>query len=376
MLTKLYHIVISSVLFILLNTHFANAQYNTLWIPDSLSGTTFNLTLQDTFKQFLPGQQTITEAINGNWWGPTLFFNKGDTVHLNVINHLQDSATIHWHGIHLPAMMDGGPHQPIAPMTTWSPYYKVMNKAATYWYHPHLHMMTEEQVIRGMGGLIIVRDSIESALNLPRTYGVDDIPLVLSDRRFDTSATNLNQLTMAHLGDTMMVNGTLYPQYNVPAQVVRFRILNGAMERGYKFGFNDSTAFSVITTDGGLLNAPINITAKRFLIAPGERVEILVNLSGRQGQSLDLIAYNSTLPSDVAGASPGTGIFHNLLGGRDFLILHLNVVGQTANPCIMIPSTLTTNTFWSAANANVTRHIKFTDAPDSQIGRASCRERV
>ncbi len=358
------HSIAITLCCLLLTTNL-RAQYNQLWIPDTLSGTQFNLTLQDTFKQFLPGQQTITEGINGNWWGPTLFFNKGDTVHINVINQLQDSSTIHWHGMHLPAVMDGGPHQPIPSMTIWSPYYKVMNNAATYWYHPHLHMMTEEQVIRGLGGLIIVRDSVESMLNLPRTYGIDDIPLVLSDRRFDTTFANQNQLSMEHLGDTMMVNGTLFPEYNVPAQVVRFRILNGAMERAYKFGFSDSTAFSVISTDGGLLNTPISINTKRFIISPGERVEILVNLNGRQGQSLDLMAFNSTLPPDYPGASAGIGPQFNLLGGRDFLILHLTIGAQTLNPCVTIPGSLTTNTFWSAASATNTRHIVFSDPPDS-----------
>src|ERR1041385_2339590 len=110
------------------------AQYNTLWIPDTLSGTVFNLTVKDTFKQLKTGNQTITGAINkASFWGPTLFLNKGDSVHFNVKNKLNDSTTIHWHGMHLPAVMDGGPHQPIPPGTTWSPYWKMDNHAATYW---------------------------------------------------------------------------------------------------------------------------------------------------------------------------------------------------------------------------------------------------
>src|SRR5260221_13767035 len=90
----------------------AKAQYNTLWIPDTLSGTSFTLNLNDTAKQFLPGQITPTEAVNGNFWGPTLFINRGDSVHMTVNNNLMDTTTIHWHGMHLPAVMDGGPHQP------------------------------------------------------------------------------------------------------------------------------------------------------------------------------------------------------------------------------------------------------------------------
>jgi blue copper oxidase len=138
------------------------AQYNNLWIPDTISGTNFTLTLKDTFAQLQPGNQTITSAVNNNnFWGPTLIFNQGDTVHMNVSNHLNDSTTVHWHGLHLPAVMDGGPHQVIPPGTIWQPYWKVTNHAATYWYHPHLHTMTQEQMTKGLGGFIIVRDPEE-----------------------------------------------------------------------------------------------------------------------------------------------------------------------------------------------------------------------
>ena len=160
-----------------------SAQYNALRIPDTISGTQFDLTLIDTFTQLRPGNQTITAGVNKSFfWGPTLIFNRGDTVHMNVRNNLNDSTTIHWHGFHLPAVMDGGPHQVIPPGTIWQPYWKVTNQAATYWYHPHLHQMTQEQMTKGLGGFIIVRDAEEAALALPRTYGVDDIPLALTSR--------------------------------------------------------------------------------------------------------------------------------------------------------------------------------------------------
>ena len=203
------------------------AQYNPLRIPDTLSGTTFNLTIRDTFTQILTGNQTITGGINGSFWGPTLIWNKGDVVHVNVDNQLMDTTTIHWHGMHLPALMDGGPHQPIPPYTTWSPYWKVDNNAALYWYHPHLHMMAQEQLEMGIGGMIIVRDPVESTLALPRTYGVDDIPLALTDRKFDA----LNQFVAASYGDSLMTNGVVRAAHTIPAQVVRLRLLDAAIER-------------------------------------------------------------------------------------------------------------------------------------------------
>lgn len=334
------------------------AQYNNLWIPDTLSGTQFNLTIKDTFAQIVSsGQQTITGGINGKFWGPTLFFNKGDIVHMNVQNKLNDSTTIHWHGMHLPAVMDGGPHQVIPPNTIWQPYWTVTNNAATYWYHPHLHEMTEEQITKGIGGLIIVRDAVESALALPRKYGVDDIPLVLTDRDFNTS----NQFSIVPYGDSMLTNMTLRAQTTVPAQVIRLRILNGAIERSYNLGFSDNRTFYVITSDGGLLNAPVAKT--KYLLHAGERVEILVNCSGQSGTTVDLKAFNSLLGNFVAGGENfPNGPFANALGKIDFNILHLNIGAATSNAITSIPTTLTANTLLNAADANITRHLTISDS--------------
>jgi len=334
-----------------------HAQYNALWIPDTLSGTTFNLTMKDTFRQILTGNQTITGGINGDIWGPTLIWNKGDVIHVNVENRLTDTTTIHWHGMHLPAIMDGGPHQPILPSTTWSPYWKVDNNAALYWYHPHLHMKALEQVTMGLGGMIIVRDPIESALALPRTYGLDDIPLALTDRKFDA----LNQFVDASYGDTMMTNGVVRAQYTVPAQVVRLRLLDASLERAYNIGFSDGRTFYVITTDGGLLNAPVPVT--RVMLSAGERVEILVNCTGQSGTNVDLMAYNSELNGQTPGGEAFTaGPLVNALGHANFKILHMNIGAATASPITTIPTTLTTNSFYPEASAVATRTVTISDS--------------
>lgn len=147
-----------------------SAQYNTLWIPPTLTGTSFNLEMKEGVSQIVAtGNQTVTAGINGNVWGPTLIINKGDNVQMSVKNSLNESTTLHWHGMHLPAVMDGGPHQVIPVGTTWQPYWTMLNNAGTYWYHPHLHETTMKQVHSGLGGLMIVKDAVESALPLPRT---------------------------------------------------------------------------------------------------------------------------------------------------------------------------------------------------------------
>ncbi len=349
-------LLISSVY---LSSNLSSQTYNNLWIPDTLSGINFSLTIKDTIKQLRPGNQTITGSVNNNFWGPTLFFNKGDVVHLNVKNKLNDSTTIHWHGMHLPAVMDGGPHQVIPPGTLWQPYWKVSNNAGTYWYHPHLHEMTLEHLTKGIGGFIIVRDPIESSLALPRKYGIDDIPLVLTSRRYD--ANNQFVTTNTAYGDYMLSNGTPSAQINLPKQYVRLRILNAEIERGYDLGFSDNRTFYIIANDGGLLNSPIAVTRVKLMV--GERVEIMVNLGSDQiGSSLNLMAYNSGQTFGFPGSEPGTnGEFGSLLNNINFNVLHINVIASTNNPIISLPSSLTSNSYYTSANATVTRTINITN---------------
>ena len=355
--------------------------YNTLWVPDTLSGTNFNLVVKDTFAQLVPGNQTITGGLNrSRFWGPTLIMNKGANVQLNVTNHLNDTTTMHWHGMHLPAVMDGGPYQPIPPGTVWRPYWTVRNQAATLWYHPHLHEMTQAQMTKGVGGFIIIRDAAEAALALPRKYGIDDFPLALTSRRF-LSSNQLAATLADNYGDYMMVNGTLSPQVNLPRQVVRLRILNAEVQRGYNLGFSDNRPFYVIGNDGGLLNAPVAVT--RLTVHTGERYEILVDLTGSAvGSSLFLKAYNSnaevlaTLPGTQTGnaafgfpglegrATTPTGnngpLNGSLLNNVDFNVLKMNVVAATAAARTTIPATLINNTYWTAANATNSRTLTVT----------------
>ena len=343
--------------------------YNPLIIPEVITGTTFNLNLHNTTKRF--GNSTFqntadTTTISYNnmlMWGPTLIMNKGDWVQINMTNNLSETTTTHWHGFHIPAIMDGGPHQTVPAGTTWRPSFKVDNNAGTYWYHPHLHEHTQDQLTKGGGGMIIIRDPIESALNLPRTYGVDDIPLSLTSRRFTASqfVTGLAGVTNSAYGDYMLVNGTLSPQVTLPKQYVRLRILNAEIERSYNLGFSDGRTFYQIGTDGGLVNAPVALT--RIVLAVGERAEILVDLTGATiGSSFDLQAFNSGQTNDFPGGEPNsTGQFGSLLNNTTFNILHINVGAATANAVTTRPTTLTTNTFYGTNDVTNTRTVTITN---------------
>ena len=335
---------------------------NQLAIPDTLNGTTFNLNIYDTSKVFYPGFTTNTFGINAKYLGPTLFLNKGDSVTMNVHNQLMDTTTIHWHGLHVSAMNDGGPHTVIPPDSIWSPKFVVRDNASMFWYHPHLHMMTNLHVSKGAAGLIIVRDPIESALALPRKYGVDDFPLVLQSKCFDAG----KQIVIDNAYDsTMLVNGTLDAFLPTPAQVVRFRVLNASSERVYNLGLQGDLTFYQIGTDGGLLDAPVALT--RLRLAPGERADLLVDFTGKNGQIISLMSFGAELPSAIYGAlQPGMGAGQvlpgytsNLLNGANFELMTFNVIAQTASPVLTIPSTLALNSPWSVGSATGLKTLTF-----------------
>lgn len=341
---------------------FTGFAQNSLLIPDTLSGTSINLTLQNGSHQFLSGQITTTMGANGNVLGPTLLLNKGDFVNFSVNNQLSDTTTVHWHGLHVAPENDGGPHTYILPNSTWSPSFTIMDNAATYWYHPHLHHKTDLHVSNGIAGMIIVRDAQEATLNLPRTYGEDDFPIVIQTKDFDTN----NQIVVhSNNDDQLMVNATIDPYLDVPAQVIRLRLLNGSSQRSFNLGLDSNQTFYQIASDGGLLNSPVQLT--RLMLAPGERAEILVNFSGMNGQTQQLKSYASELPNGIYGATnPGMGAGMTLngynpnpLNGADFVVLDFNVGSPTSNAIKTISSTLTTNTFWSDSSANTTRNLTF-----------------
>ena len=339
------------------NTH----SQNLLNIPPALSGTNFSLAIQSGTQTFYTGYNTPTYGINGTWMAPTLIWNKGDSLNINVTNNLNTSTTIHWHGLHVAPQYDGGPFQLINIGSTWNPTFKVRNDAGTFWYHPHGVGKTDLHVSKGIAGMIIVRDPIEAALNLPRTYGVDDIPVIVQSKAFDV----LKQIAIATEMDTaLFVNGTLNPYTTLPAQVVRMRLLNGSSMRTYLLGFSGNLSFHLIATDGGLLDSSLTLTKIR--LSPGERAEVLLNLSGMQTQTLSLRNFGSQLPNGIYGAaSVGigtatiTGYNQNPLNGADYDIMKITVSAPTATPVTTIASTLGTLSPWPTTTVTVNRRLEF-----------------
>ncbi|SHO47326.1 multicopper oxidase family protein [Desulfopila aestuarii] len=261
----------------------------------------FSLTAQRGKSRLVKEFLTPTMGYNGNYLGPTIRVRNGQKVHLNVLNKLDQQTTLHWHGLHVPAEFDGGPRQPIAPGTSWQPKFTINQQAATLWYHPHAMGLTGEHVYMGLAGLFYIEDEVADSLAIPKTYGVDDFPLIIQDRRFfqdGTLAYVQSMMDVMHglIGNILLVNGTEWPVLEVPGGLVRLRLLNGSNSTIYRIGFGDGRRFLQIATDGGFLEQPVGLT--EVLLSPGERAEILVDFSG-----------------DTKGNGPGL-VVDQLPGGR------------------------------------------------------------
>ena len=242
----------------------------------------FDLKVQYGKTEFIPGYETNTLGYNGDYLGPIIKVNKGDEVKINVDNTLDQATTVHWHGLEVAAEMDGGPHQVIDPNTTWEPYFTIDQPAATLWYHPHLMNRTGEQVYKGLAGLFYIEDENSKNLEIPKDHGVNDIPLVIQDKRFTDNGDipynlDMNDIMNGFLGDTVIVNGAINPELDVKNEVIRLRILNGSNARSYEFSFSDNNKFYQIASDGGFLQESVEMD--RIYLAPAERAEILVDLS-------------------------------------------------------------------------------------------------
>ncbi|MDF2587630.1 MAG: multicopper oxidase family protein, partial [Anaerocolumna sp.] len=169
-------------------------------------------------------------------------------------------------------------------------YYPNKQEAATLWYHDHALGITRLNVYAGLAGFYLLRDkennALEGKLCLPS--GKYEIPLAIQDRMFNTNGSLLfNNVgnnpdihpfwTPEFFGDTIMVNGRVWPNLNVDRHQYRFRILNGSNSRFYNLKMSNNMTLIQIGSDGGFLPKPVELTS--LLIAPGERADILVDFS-------------------------------------------------------------------------------------------------
>jgi blue copper oxidase len=250
--------------------------FNTPLIKPPIMGGDYSLIARASASS-LKGGSAATYAYGNGILGPTIEANKGETIRIELQNRLAEQTNIHWHGLVLPSDMDGHPED--LAMAGGSRMYRlpVLQRAGTYWYHPHPHEATARQVFMGLAGLFIVRDEAEAALNLPS--GEFEIPLIIQDKRFSGAALNYSptegEIMTGYLGEDILINGIHSPYQSVEGGWYRLRMLNGSTARVYQLGFSNSQTFYLIGTDGGLIQSPQALTS--LMLAPGERADVLVN---------------------------------------------------------------------------------------------------
>ena len=232
------------------------------------------------YGKVLKGPKDAVLNMPGTYLAPTIHLNKGQKVRIYLRNNLPAQSILHWHGLHVPADMDGNPMYAIDNGETYVYEFEILNRAGTYWYHAHTHGVTAKQVYSGLAGLFIVSDSEEQALGLPS--GEYDVPVVIQDRSFDSQnqlrySNHMMQRMQGFLGDQIMINGQ--PDFVLPVatRTYRLRLLNGSNSRIYKLAWDNGMPITVIGTDGGLLERPEKLPY--IMLAPAQRREIWVDFS-------------------------------------------------------------------------------------------------
>ena len=255
--------------------------------PDRIS-----LQLAASSHDFGTGVSSPTLGISANYLGPVLRVKSGQDLPFAVENKLSDKVALHWHGLHIPGNVDGGPHQEIESGDTWRPLVSIKQPASMNWFHSHTHGKTASQVYHGLAGILLIEDDDSLGADLPKTYGVDDFTLVLQDKAFDDEGKLHYELTGEVFedgfeGDTLLINGAIAPLTQpVPKGWVRLRMLNACNARFLTLSLSNRASLNVIASDGGFLSSPVE--TEELLISPGERYEVLVDMRNDESVGLDI----------------------------------------------------------------------------------------
>jgi FtsP/CotA-like multicopper oxidase with cupredoxin domain len=253
----------------------------------------------------IKGPKDTVVDIPHSYLGSMIRLQKGQKVRINFHNALSQSSVVHWHGLHVPQVMDGHPQYAIESGETLVYEFEVMNRANMNMYHPHPHGATAKQVYFGLAGAVIVNDDEEAALDLPS--GEYEIPLVIQDKQFDSDnqlvySPNRHQRMTGVTGDNILVNGQANFHLEVESRAYRLRVMNGSTSRIYKLAWDDGMPMTIIGVDGGLLEQP---EVKPYvMLAPGERLDVWADFSARnEGSQLTLksLAFSGVMPKMAMG---------------------------------------------------------------------------
>jgi blue copper oxidase len=287
--------------------------------------------------EILKGPSDTLISLPNSYLGPMFRVKSGTRLRVHFDNFLPEKSIVHWHGLHVPDHADGHPRLAVEGGETYVYNFRVMDRAGTYWYHPHPHGRTGPQVYQGLAGLFLINDDGEASLDLP--MGEKDLPLVIQDRVFNSenqlvydTAGMMSQM-VGMLGDEILVNGLSDYRLDVERTAYRLRLMNGSNSRIYKVAWEDGTPLTVIGTDGGLLETPV--VRSYVTLAPAQRIDLWVDFgSWEPGTNLKMVS----LPSSAPGST------------RPFPIFSI-FIQDTERQTASLPSILTQHQTLDAAQA-------------------------
>jgi spore coat protein A, manganese oxidase len=242
-------------------------------------------------------------------------FTNGGASYLQFPPFPEVRILTHLHGGLVAGIDDGNPFaQPDAfPSGTTQPVtYPNEQPATLSWYHDHYLGDTRMNVVAGLAGGYLIRDSFDTGSNpvLPGPIGVYELPIVVQDRQFNPDGSLLYPVAPAstngpwigeYFGDVALVNGKIWPKLTLEPAVYRFRVLNGCNARILNLRIstpNDSATvpMTIIGTEGGLL--PLNPAGSNGLVmTPAERYDVICDFRGFAGQTL--LMKNTNPPNSV-----------------------------------------------------------------------------
>jgi suppressor of ftsI len=264
---------------------------NPLPVPpliESRRGQPLFLTLQRSHWSFDGNSKVPVWGVNGLYLGPTVRVWAGDDVKLIYSNRLNEPVAMTVSGLQVPGALMGGAARMMSPGVDWAPVVPIRQPAATCWYHANTPNRMAPHVYNGLAGMWLIEDEVSKSLPVPNHYGVDDFPLIIQDKRLDNfGAPEYDPPENGgFIGDTLLVNGIQNAYVEVSRGWVRLRLLNASNARRYQLRMSDGRPFNVIASDQGFLPAPVAV--EQLSLAPGERREILVDMS--QGDEVSITA--------------------------------------------------------------------------------------
>lgn len=296
--------------------------------------------------RLVSGSGVTVQSVPGSYLGPIIRAKSGTKIRINFTNLLNEVSVVHPHGLRVPEDCDGQPMQAIGTGATKVYDFQVIDRACPAWFHPHPMMRTAYQVVMGMAGLFYVTDPEEEIAVPGAATGLNDLPVIIQDRSFDSA----NQIayqpnTMwGYLGNRILVNGKTSASFALEPRGYRLRFLNGSNARTYKLAWSNNMPLKVIGTDGGLL--PAAVSKSYVMLMPGERVDVWADFSALASKTVILRSLAFSAGGGMMGGGGGMmgggmgggGMMgSSLANGAAFDILTVNVGRNAATHPVLGP---------------------------------------